>query len=167
MFLSSIRLLWYNRLGGDSMTVADMALRDALADCRRAQQVARRYAERTAEMSVDGLKSPSMDAGPKGGGHGQGAARAIGLDALRRMADAAASEATIAAARARRILKASRINGARLLFLTAYYVEAQDMRTAAQIADRSGRQCWRYIREIFGAPARETLAELEAGKKGC
>lgn len=149
------------------MTVAEMTLRDALADCRRTQQMARMYAERCREVNVDGLRSPSTDGQPRGSSQSMGAARAINLDALRRMADAAASEAAIAEARARRALQASRATGARLLFLTAYYVEAQDMRTAAEIADRSGRQCWRYIRELFGSPARETQAELEAGKKGC
>lgn len=140
------------------MTVAEMTLRDALADCRRAKKLANMYAQRHRELSIDGLRSPGFDGGR--GCSGPGEPRAVTLDAARRMAEAAAGEAKIAQQRARRALRPVKMSQAKLMFLTAYYVEGQDFSTAANLADRSMRQCWRYIRELFGSPPEETQREL-------
>ena len=132
------------------MTIAEMMLRDALVESRRACHLATAYERRAAEMSVDGVHSPRLDGMPCGHGAGMGVPRAVQLDAVRKAARAARDQADIAARRARRLLCQAGYTGGKMVWADAYYCQGLTMLEAAEMAERSPRQCDRYRREIIG-----------------
>lgn len=140
----------YSAEGEVVMTVAEIQLRDALVESRRACQLAAAYERRAAEMSVDGVRSPCLDGQGGGAGPGMGTPRAVQLDAVRQMAKGAREQADIAARRARRLLALAGFVGGRMVFLDGYYCQGLTLLEAAELAERSARQCSRYIRDLMG-----------------
>lgn len=132
------------------VTIAEMQLRDALVESRRACQLAAAYERRAVEMSVDGLRSPRIDGQPCGSGPGMGVPRAVQLDAVRQAARGARDQADIAARRARRLLCMAGYVGGKMVWADAYYCQGLTMLEAAKLAERCPRQCERYRREIMG-----------------
>lgn len=133
------------------MTVPEMQLRDALVESRRMQQLAAAYERRAAEMSTDGIRSPLLSGVSCGSGPGDYTPRAVQLDAVRQAAKGARSQADIAARRARRLLALAGITGGRMVFFDAYYCQGLALLEAAELAERSARQCQRYIRDLMGS----------------
>lgn len=133
------------------MTIAEMQLRETLVESRRLTQMAARYEERAAEMSIDGVRSPQLDRQPCGSGPGMGVPRAVARDAIKRAAVAARSEADIAQRRARRLLCRAGYIGAKMVYLDAYYCRGLDHIEAAALAERTPRQCMRYRHEVMGS----------------
>lgn len=131
------------------MLMNPRARADAFFTSRMAVQRAKRYAEQAQRVDELNLKGVRYDL-PRVQTSGAGSQQLSWMCTVERVKEAAAqaaAEAETAQRKARAYLAGLPIPMA--LFCEAYYIGGLDLEQAAQIADRTQRQCQRYIREIF------------------
>lgn len=131
------------------MPMNPRARADAFFTSRQAVLRAKRFAEKLQQLdrpSLSAIRYETPRVQTSGGGSPQQSWLCT-VERIRQAAGVSAAEAETAQRKARLFL--DQLPLARALFCEAYYVLGLTLEEAAEIADRSPRQCQRIMREIF------------------